>query len=247
MVFNSHNLFLLMFAFIHVPSRFPLREDLIVPRSREVRRSQGGHLGRTYRGRLGAKVWPGSHRHMAWNSGLRYGDGRVGSVGVVEGLGMWSHIGLWCCLMKVIELIWVDSLIVEWWWFQYVSVWSHCLILFVSFKLFLDDYIWQRPSQKKHMSHVWIMNIRIGKRMVQGRKWNSCISCSHQVWFIPRKCGSQSQPLTLLSPLMASGTQTVGTSIETAIVIHVCLTSRSSWKTLEKVYYKVGTQILKKG
>lgn len=221
------------------------------PRSREVRRSHGGDLGRTYRGRLGAKVWPGSHRHMAWNSGFtgppkqvgRYGDGRVGSVGVVEGFGMWSHIGLWCCLMKVIELIWVDSLIVEWWWFQYVSVWSHCLILFVSFKLFLTTIYYDSAlAKKKHMSYVWIMNIRIGKKMVQGRKWNSCISCSHQVWFIPRKCESQSQPLTLLSPLMASGTQTVGTSIETAIVIHVCLTSRSSWKTLEKVY-KVGTNI----
>ena len=85
MFFNSHNLlyvFLLRFAFIHVPSRFPLREDIMVPRSREVRRSQGGHLGRTYRGRLGAKVWPGSHRHMAWNSGF------TGPPKKSEGMGM---------------------------------------------------------------------------------------------------------------------------------------------------------------
>lgn len=147
----------------------------------------------------------------------------------------------WWCLMKVIELTWVDSLIVEWWWFQYVSVWSHCLILFVSFKLFLTTTYYDSALAKKNIRHMF-GSWRIGKKMVQGRKWNSCISCSHQVWFIPRKCGSQSQPLTLLSPLMASGTQTVGTSIETAIIVHVRLASRSSWKTLEKVY-KVGTQI----
>ena len=65
----------------------------------------------------------------------------------------------WWCLMKVIELTWVDSLIVEWWWFQYVSVWSHCLILFVSFKLFLTTTYYDSAlaKKKKHTSYVWIM------------------------------------------------------------------------------------------
>ncbi len=62
--------------------------------------------------------------------------------------------------------------------------------------------------------------------MVKGRKWVLCISCCDQVWFIPRRCGSQAIDAIVTSH---GPSNTVGTSIETAI-IDVCFTSRSEWK-----------------
>ena len=71
----------------------------------------------------------------------RYRDGHVGSVGIVEGLGMWSQWA-WCCLMVY---GWYELLVVDWCWFQYASVWSHCFCSYAS--------VW-----RLHLSYLWIMN-----------------------------------------------------------------------------------------
>ena len=96
----------------------------------------------------------------------------------------------WWCLMKVIELTWVDSLIVEWWWFQYVSVWSHCLILFVSFKLFLTTTYYDSALAKKNIRHMfgsWTFGL--------GKRWYKVASETHASLALIR-CGSSQESVS---------------------------------------------------
>lgn len=138
-------------------------------RSREVRRSQGGHLGRTYRGRLGAKVWPGSHRHISGTRGLSVNKkvGRYGMMAVLDQLGL-LKVGECGAKLGLMLLEEGDRVDMSWLFDCGVMMVSACLsmiLMFFPFKMLFDDYItchmfgWEKDGTRSQVKLMHLLLI----------------------------------------------------------------------------------------